>query len=84
MGQGCLSDLHPLMIGQTGFWGLEFTHSLTKNADIILALGTRFGEADSSSWYQGVTFDPDVGHYPGAGHPLRRGGQLLLVLGRDL
>ena len=23
-GQGCLSDLHPLMIGQTGFWGLEF------------------------------------------------------------
>ena len=31
-GQGCLSDLHPLMIGQTGFWGLEFTHSLTKNA----------------------------------------------------
>ena len=59
-GQGCLSDLHPLMIGQTGFWGLEFTHSLTTTADVILALGTRFGEADSSSWYQGVTFDPDV------------------------
>ena len=58
-GQGCLSDLHPLMIGQTGFWGLEFTHSLTKNADVILGLGTRFGEADSSSWYPGVTFDPD-------------------------
>ena len=58
-GQGCLSDLHPLMIGQTGFWGLDFTHSLTRNADVILALGTRFGEADSSSWYQGVTFDPD-------------------------
>ena len=58
-GQGCLSDLHPLMIGQTGFWGLEFTHSLTVNADVILGLGTRFGEADSSSWYQGVTFDPD-------------------------
>ena len=58
-GQGCLSDLHPLMIGQTGFWGLEFTHSLTANADVILGLGTRFGEADSSSWYQGVTFDPE-------------------------
>ena len=25
---------------------------------MILALGTRFAEADSSSWYQGVTFDP--------------------------
>ena len=58
MGQGCLSDLHPLMIGQTGFWGLESTHSFTLNADVILGLGTRFAEADSSSWYQGVTFDP--------------------------
>lgn len=58
-GQGCLSDLHPLMIGQTGFWGLESTHAFTVNADVILGLGTRFGEADSSSWYQGVTFDPD-------------------------
>lgn len=60
MGQGCLSDAHPLMAGQTGFWGLEFTHSLTKNADVILGLGTRFAEADSSSWYPGVTFDERV------------------------
>ena len=59
MGQGCLSDLHPLMLGQTGFWGLESTHAFTVNADVILGLGTRFAEADSSSWYQGVTFDPD-------------------------
>ena len=44
---------------ETGFWGLEFTHSLTVNADVILGLGTRFAEADSSSWYRGVTFDPD-------------------------
>lgn len=58
-GQGCLSDRHPLMVGQTGFWGLEFTHSLTRNADVILGLGTRFGEADCSSWYPGVTFDSD-------------------------
>lgn len=59
MGQGCLSDKHPLMIGQTGFWGLEFTHKFTSNADLILGLGTRFAEADSSSWYPGVTFDMD-------------------------
>ncbi len=57
MGQGCISDTHPLMLGQTGFWGLEFTHRLTANADLILGLGTRFAEADSSSWYTGVTFD---------------------------
>ncbi len=60
MGQGCVSDLHPLLVGQTGFWGLESTHEFTLNADVILALGTRFAEADSSSWYQGVTFDPSV------------------------
>ncbi len=57
MGQGCLPDMHPLMAGQTGFWGLEYTHRLTANADVILGLGTRFAEADSSSWYDGVTFD---------------------------
>lgn len=57
MGQGCISDIHPLMLGQTGFWGLEFTHKYTANADVILGLGTRFAEADSSSWYPGVTFD---------------------------
>ena len=60
MGQGCLSDTHPLMIGQTGFWGLESTHAFTLKADVILGLGTRFAEADSSSWYPGVTFDPGV------------------------
>lgn len=57
MGQGCISDAHPLMAGQTGFWGLEYTHKLTTEADVILGLGTRFAEADSSSWYPGVTFD---------------------------
>ena len=60
MGQGCVSDLHPLMVGQTGFWGLAHTHAFTLGADVILALGTRFAEADSSSWYQGVTFDPET------------------------
>ena len=58
-GQGCIPDNHPLMAGQTGFWGLEYTHSFTLGADLILGLGTRFAEADSSSWYPGVTFDPE-------------------------
>jgi len=57
MGHGCVSDTHPLMLGQTGFWGLNFTHKKSLDADIILALGTRFAEADSSSWYEGVTFE---------------------------
>ncbi|MCL2578424.1 MAG: thiamine pyrophosphate-binding protein [Oscillospiraceae bacterium] len=57
MGQGCLSDKHPLMLGMTGFWGVKFINEMTANADVILALGTRFAEADSSSWYKGITFD---------------------------
>lgn len=57
MGQGCVSDTHPLMLGQTGFWGFDFTHKKTLAADVILALGTRLAEADSSSWYEGVTFE---------------------------
>jgi acetolactate synthase-1/2/3 large subunit len=58
MGHGCVSDRHPLMLGQTGFWGFDYTHQKTNNADVILALGTRLAEADSSSWYEGVTFTP--------------------------
>jgi len=58
MGQGCVSDTHPLMLGQTGFWGFELTHKITNNADVILCLGTRMAEANSSSWYPSVTFDP--------------------------
>jgi len=58
MAQGCVSDKHPLMLGQTGFWGFELTHQETLNADVVLALGTRLAEANSSSWYPGVTFNP--------------------------
>ena len=57
MAQSVLPDNHPLMLGQTGFWGSELTHSYTSQADLILAIGTRFAEADSSSWYDGITFD---------------------------
>lgn len=59
MGQGALSDRHPLMLGMTGFWGTDFINNKTSNADVILGLGTRFAEADSSSWYKGVTFNED-------------------------
>ena len=57
MGKGCLPDDHPLVLGMTGFWGTEFTNQQTLNADWIIALGSRFKEADSSSWYPEYTFD---------------------------
>lgn len=57
MGKGALADDHPLVLGMTGFWGRAFTNEQTRNADWILALGTRFKEADCSSWYPEYTFD---------------------------
>ncbi|QZY53593.1 thiamine pyrophosphate-binding protein [Crassaminicella profunda] len=59
MGQGILPDTHPLMVGMTGFWGTDFVNGISKNADVILGIGTRFAEADSSSWYNNVTFDEE-------------------------
>jgi len=57
MGKGVLPDDHPLVLGMTGFWGTELVNQTCLAADWILALGTRFKEADSSSWYPGYTFD---------------------------
>ncbi|WP_243076543.1 thiamine pyrophosphate-binding protein [Microbacterium sp. SS28] len=57
MGKGALADDSPLVLGMTGFWGTQFTNDMTRTADWILALGTRFAEADSSSWYPEYTFD---------------------------
>ena len=57
MGKGALPDDHPFILGMTGFWGTEYINESCRNADVILALGTRFKEADSSSWYPEYTFD---------------------------
>ncbi len=50
MAKGTVPDRHPLLMGMTGFWGLELTNEYTRTADVVFALGTRFAETDSSSW----------------------------------
>ncbi len=57
MGKGAVSDAHPLVLGMTGFWGTSLVNTACLNADTILAIGTRFKEADSSSWYREYTFN---------------------------
>jgi acetolactate synthase-1/2/3 large subunit len=57
MGKGALPDDHPLILGMTGFWGTKYINDKTLNADWILALGTRFSEADCSSWEGTYTFN---------------------------
>ena len=56
MGKGALPDDHPMTLGMTGFWGTQYTNDSCRNADYIMALGARFKEADSSSWYPEYTF----------------------------
>ncbi|HEY8471232.1 MAG TPA: thiamine pyrophosphate-binding protein [Natronosporangium sp.] len=50
MAKGTLPDEHPLVLGMPGFWGLELTNEYARNADVVLAIGTRFAETDASSW----------------------------------
>lgn len=78
MGTGVLPPDHPQLLGMVGFWGSPPANRLASGADVILAVGTRFPETDSSSWKQGVTFripptrlihvdiDP---HEPGRNYP---------------
>jgi acetolactate synthase-1/2/3 large subunit len=57
MGKGALPDDHALTLGMTGFWGTKYINDSCRNADTILALGTRFCEADCSSWEGEYTFN---------------------------
>ena len=57
MGKGALPDDHPFVLGMTGFWGTRFINEQCRAADWILALGTRFSEADCSSWEPAYTFN---------------------------
>ena len=57
MGKGCLHHDHPLLLGQTGFWGTPISNDKCRTADVILAVGTRLAEANSSSWDTRFTFE---------------------------
>ena len=56
MGKGVVPDDHPLVLGMTGFWGTAFVNERCRTADWIFGAGTRFAEADCSSWEPEYTF----------------------------
>jgi len=56
MGKGVLPDDHPMTLGMTGFWGTKFINDKCRNADVVFGVGTRFAEADCSSWESEYTF----------------------------
>ncbi|SEG87998.1 acetolactate synthase-1/2/3 large subunit [Nonomuraea solani] len=57
MAKGTVPDAHPLVLGMPGFWGLELTNTVAREADVVLALATRFAETDASSWDPRFTWD---------------------------
>jgi acetolactate synthase I/II/III large subunit len=56
MGKGSMRDDHPLLLGMTGFWGTPIANETCREADLIVAVGTRLAEANSSSWDPRYTF----------------------------
>jgi len=56
MGKGSLREDHPLLLGMSGFWGTPVCNERCRAADVILAVGTRLAEANSSSWFPEYTF----------------------------
>lgn len=56
IGKGAFPEENPLSLGVTGIWGTRTANETTREADVILAIGTRFGEADCSSWNPAYTF----------------------------
>ena len=57
MGKGVISARHPLHLGIAGCWGEYPATEATRNADVILALGTRFSDIHCSSWVPGYTYN---------------------------
>ena len=56
VGKGAFPEDHPLSLGVAGIWGTRLANETTRSADVILAIGTGFGEADCSSWNPQYTF----------------------------
>jgi acetolactate synthase I/II/III large subunit len=56
MAKGIFPEDHALSLGMTGIWGTRVANETARGADVILAVGTGFGEADCSSWNPKYTF----------------------------
>ncbi len=56
-GKGVFPEFHPNSLGYLGGWGNPSANSASLNSDLIIALGTKFGEVNSSSWVNGYSFD---------------------------
>ncbi|MFP5276930.1 MAG: thiamine pyrophosphate-binding protein [Acidobacteriota bacterium] len=56
-GKGVFDPRHPLSLGSTGRNGSYPANAACRNADVILALGTRFDDRATSAWLPGFTYN---------------------------
>jgi acetolactate synthase I/II/III large subunit len=56
LGKGVLDSRHELSLGATGRNGSYAANAACRNADVILALGTRFDDRSTSAWLPGFTY----------------------------
>jgi len=56
MGKGVFPENQRLALGMTGIWGTRAANETTRDADLVLAIGTAFSESDCSSWDPKYTF----------------------------
>ena len=55
-GKGVFDARHSLSLGVTGRNGPYMANAACRNADVILALGTRFDDRATSAWLPGLTY----------------------------
>jgi acetolactate synthase-1/2/3 large subunit len=55
-GKGVIDPRNPLSLGPTGRNGSYPANAACRNADVILALGTRFDDRATSAWLSGFTY----------------------------
>jgi acetolactate synthase I/II/III large subunit len=56
LGKGVIDGREPLSLGATGRNGTYMANAATRNADVILAVGTRFDDRATSGWLTGYTY----------------------------
>jgi acetolactate synthase-1/2/3 large subunit len=49
MGKGCFPEIHPLSVGSIGMHGNPAANKLLSEADVVLAVGTRFSDRSSAN-----------------------------------
>jgi acetolactate synthase-1/2/3 large subunit len=61
LGKSAIDGRDPLALGPTGRNGTYQANRATRNADLVIGLGTRFDDRATSSWLQGYTYSfPDT------------------------